>query len=52
MFILLLVLTLNSKNGNVLGAVVFALLAFVLYVPGGYYLETFLYRRRQQKRDR
>jgi hypothetical protein len=52
MFVLLLVLTLSSKNGNVLGAVVFALLAFVLYVPGGYYLETFLYRRRQQKQDR
>ena len=52
MFILLLVLTLSSKSGNVLGAVVFAALAFAIYVPGGYYLETFLYRRRQQKRNR
>jgi hypothetical protein len=51
MFILLLVLTLNSKNGNVFGAIVFAALAFALYVPGGYYLESFLFRRRQQKRD-
>jgi phosphatidylglycerophosphate synthase len=52
MFILLLVLTLNSKNGNVVGALVFALLAFALYVPGGYYLETYLYRRRQRQKDR
>jgi hypothetical protein len=50
MFVLLLVLTLSSKRGNVLGAFIFAGLAFALYVPGGYYLETFLYRRRQQKR--
>jgi hypothetical protein len=49
-FILLVVLALNSKNGNVVGAVIFAVLAFCLYVPGGYYLETFLYRRRMQKR--
>jgi hypothetical protein len=30
---------------------VFAVFALVLYVPAGYYLETFLYRRRQRQRD-
>ena len=34
----------------VVGAVAFALVAFVLYVPLGFYLESFLWRRRMAKR--
>jgi Flp pilus assembly protein TadB len=44
-----LFLLLTSK-GNILAAVVFAIFAFALYVPAGYYLELFLWRRRQRKK--
>ncbi|MEA2161462.1 MAG: hypothetical protein QOD66_3842 [Solirubrobacteraceae bacterium] len=50
MFIFLLVVNQKSKN-PVVSALVFAVFALVLYVPAGYYLETFLYRRRQRQRD-
>jgi Flp pilus assembly protein TadB len=49
MFIFLL-LTTRGKKGGVLAALVFAVLALVLYVPSGYYLELYLYRRRQRKK--
>jgi len=43
---------LTSKGGNrALTALVFAVLALVLYVPAGYYLELTLYRRRQRKKQ-
>jgi Flp pilus assembly protein TadB len=48
MFIFLLVTT-KGKN-RVEAAVVFAIFALALYVPAGYYLELFLYRRRQRKK--
>jgi hypothetical protein len=48
MFIFLL-LTTHGKN-RVASAVVFAILALALYVPAGYYLERFLWRRRQHSR--
>jgi hypothetical protein len=32
--------------------VVFAILALLLYIPAGYYMEVFLFRRRQEKRAR
>ncbi len=44
-----LFLLLTSK-GNLLAAVLFAVFAFALYVPSGYYLELYLWRRRQRKR--
>ena len=47
--LMFLFLLLTSK-GNVLAAVLFAAVAFALYVPSGYYLETFLWRRRQRKK--
>jgi hypothetical protein len=47
MLIFLLVVT----KGKVLAALAFALFSLVLYVPGGYYLETFLYRRRMRKKE-
>jgi hypothetical protein len=43
------VLTAKGKN-RVQAALVFTLVALVLYIPAGYYLELFLYRRRQRKR--
>ena len=49
MFIFLL-LTTRGKNGGLAAAIVFAVFALVLYVPAGYYLEMFLYRRRQRKK--
>ena len=49
MFIFLL---LTTRGSNRVGAaVLFALLALVIYVPAGYYLELFMYRRRQRNKD-
>jgi hypothetical protein len=41
----------HPKNGGsrLLDAFVFALLATVIYAPGGYYLEMYMWRRRQAK---
>jgi Flp pilus assembly protein TadB len=47
MFLFLLV----TSHGNVIAAVLFGVLAFALYVPSGYYLEMYLWRRRQRKRE-
>jgi hypothetical protein len=46
MFIFLLL----TSKGNILAALLFALFAFALYVPSGYHLESFLWRRRQRKK--
>jgi hypothetical protein len=46
MFVFLLL----TSKGNILAALVFAVFAFALYVPSGYYLETYLWRRRQRKK--
>jgi Flp pilus assembly protein TadB len=46
MLVLLLVL---NKGRSPLFAIGFAVVAFVLYVPLGYYLETFFWRRRMAK---
>jgi hypothetical protein len=51
MFVFLL-LTSHPKHGNaVLSALIFAIVAMALYIPGGYYLETAMYRRRLAKRQ-
>ncbi len=47
---LFLFLTQHGKN-RAISAAVFAIFALVLYVPAGYYLERFLYRRRQRGRE-
>jgi Flp pilus assembly protein TadB len=44
-----LFLLLTSK-GNIVAAVLFAVFAFALYVPSGYYLELYLWRRRMKKK--
>jgi hypothetical protein len=45
MLLMLLVLT----KGRILASLAFAVFAFVLYVPSGYYLESYLWRRRMRK---
>jgi hypothetical protein len=47
MFIFLLL----TSKGNVVAAVIFAVFAFALYVPSGYYLESWLWQRRQRKKQ-
>jgi Flp pilus assembly protein TadB len=49
MFVLLLVL---GKGHNPFYAIVFALVAFALYVPAGYYLENFMWKRRMRKQGK
>ena len=43
-------LILTTKNHNVAQAAGFAVVALLLYVPAGYYMEVFLYRRRQRNK--
>ena len=47
MLIFLLVVT----KGKILAALAFAVFSLALYVPGGYFLETFLWRRRMKKKE-
>ena len=47
MFLFLLV----TSKGNILAGVLFAIFAFALYVPSGYYLEQYLWRRRRRKKE-
>jgi Flp pilus assembly protein TadB len=47
MLLFLLVVT----KGKVVAALAFAVFAFALYVPSGYYLETYLWRRRMRKQN-
>lgn len=48
-----LLFTDHAKKGSspVVGAALFALLAVVIYTPGGYYMEMFLWRRRMAKKQ-
>ena len=47
MLIFLLVIT----KGKIVAALAFAVFSMLLYVPAGYYLETFLWRRRMKKKE-
>jgi hypothetical protein len=48
--IFVVMFALNSKIKNRAGvAASLAVLSFLIYVPGGYYLELFMYRRRQRR---
>lgn len=44
-----ILLTAKGKN-KLTSALLFTVLALVIYVPAGYYLELTLYRRRQRKK--
>lgn len=43
------VFLLLTTHGNVLAAIAFAAVAALIYIPAGYYLETFMWRRRMRK---
>jgi hypothetical protein len=50
--VMFLFVLLTTKGSNkVPAAILFALFALALYVPAGYYLELYLYRRRQRRRE-
>jgi Mn2+/Fe2+ NRAMP family transporter len=44
-------ISLTSKGHNIAQALVFAVVALLLYVPAGFYMESFLYRRRMRKKE-
>ena len=49
--IMFVFLALTTKGSNRIGvAASFAVIALLLYVPAGYYMELFLYRRRQRNK--
>jgi Flp pilus assembly protein TadB len=48
MFVFLMI---TVKKDKLVTAVIFAAFALALYVPSGYYLELFLYRRRQRRKE-
>jgi Flp pilus assembly protein TadB len=41
----------GPKHDRIESALLFALFALALYVPGGYYMELWLYRRRQKRKQ-
>jgi Flp pilus assembly protein TadB len=49
--IMFVFLVLTTPKHNVVAAAVFAVFALAVYVPAGYYLELFLYRRRQRRKE-
>jgi Flp pilus assembly protein TadB len=48
--VFLFVLLTAKGNNKVVAAVEFTVIALVIYIPAGYYLELTLYRRRQRKK--
>ena len=50
-FMFLFILITEKGKNRVLAAIVVAFLAMVFYVPLGYWLEMFLWRRRMEKRE-
>jgi drug/metabolite transporter (DMT)-like permease len=51
MFLFLFFTNKGSSSHRLTAALVFAVFALLLYVPAGYYLELFLYRRRQRRKS-
>ena len=41
----------GPKHNRLESAVLFALFALALYIPGGYYMELVMYRRRQKRKQ-
>jgi magnesium-transporting ATPase (P-type) len=48
--IVFLFILVETKKNRVASALEFAVVALVIYIPAGYYLELTLFRRRQRKR--
>ncbi len=42
----------GPKSHRIESAAIFALFALLIYIPGGYWIEMFMYRRRMQKKQR
>jgi hypothetical protein len=42
---------LGRGKDPILSAAIFALVALALYIPGGYYMETWMYQRRQKRKQ-
>ena len=42
---------LGKGKAPIVSAAIFALIALALYIPGGYYMETWMYRRRQKRNE-
>jgi hypothetical protein len=42
---------LGKGKAPIVSAAIFALIALALYIPGGYYMETFMYNRRQKRKQ-
>jgi hypothetical protein len=40
----------RGKN-PIVSAAIFAVIALALYIPGGYYMENFMYNRRQKRKQ-
>jgi len=40
---------LGRGKDPIVSAAIFAVIALALYIPGGYYMETFMYNRRQRR---
>jgi hypothetical protein len=40
---------LGRGKSPILSAAIFALVALALYIPGGYYMELWMYQRRQKR---
>jgi len=49
--VMFLFLFITAKHNKFASALVFAVFALILYVPAGYYLELFMYRRRQRRKE-
>ena len=47
--LMIAVLAFASKGHNIVYALVFGVLAFCVYVPAGFYLETWMWKRRMRK---
>src|ERR1700744_6002514 len=48
---ILLYITASKSSDRLVSSVLFAIVATAIYVPGGYYLETAMWRRRMAKRN-
>ena len=49
--IFVFLLAVGPKQHRLESAVLFAVFAFLLYIPSGYYLEMYMYRRRQKRKQ-
>jgi cation transport ATPase len=47
----LFLLIAGPKQNRALNAVLFTLIALAIYVPAGYYIDLFLWKRRQRRKD-